>query len=121
MKVLLKSLGFDPGKALRRHVTVRLNSALAHWADRLDGAVVRVMDANGPRGGLDKICSIQLALPHRAFVVVTAAASDYYAAVDMAVRRACRAVARSIHRRPRGKGSRPPFPEPMDLALDVSK
>ena len=111
MKVLLKSLGFNPGPSLQRHVTVRISSALAHWADRVGRAVVRIADANGPRGGLDKVCSIHLLLPNRAVVVVTAVATDYYGAVDLAVRRACRAVAHAIERRPRGKGVRPLFPE----------
>ncbi len=106
MKILLKSLGFNAGEALHQHAISRLGSALEHWSDRLEGAVVRIADANGPRGGVDKVCSIQIALPHRAFVVVTAAASDYYAAVDLAIHRACRATARAIGRiaQPKGQG-----------------
>jgi len=106
MRILLKSLGFNPGPALQGHVRLRLEGAMAHWASRLGRAVVRVADANGPRGGLDKLCSIQLRLPHRTFVVVTAVAADYYSAVDLAVRRACRAVARVMDRRVRSRGTR---------------
>ena len=103
MRILLKPLGFNAGAALNGHVALRLNGALAHWADRLGRVVVRIVDANGPRGGLDKVCSIQVLVPNRTFVAVTAVASDYYAAVDLAVRRACRAVARALGRRSRAK------------------
>ncbi|NTV74362.1 MAG: hypothetical protein HGA66_09160 [Holophaga sp.] len=104
MKILMKSLGFNAGDALQQHAVSRLGAALGHWEDRLEGAVVRIVDANGPRGGVDKVCSIQVALPHRAYVVVTAAASDYYAAVDLAIHRACRATARAIGRLAQAKG-----------------
>jgi len=104
MKILMKSLGFNAGDALHQHAVSRLAAALGHWGDRLEGAVVRIADANGPRGGVDKVCSIQIALPQRAFVVVTAAASDYYAAVDLAIHRACRATARAFGRLSQAKG-----------------
>jgi hypothetical protein len=62
--------------------------------------VVRIADANGPRGGPDKVCSIQLDVPRHEPVVVTAVSSDYFSAVDMAVRRAGRAAAHVFDRRP---------------------
>lgn len=111
MRVVLKPLGFNPGAALRRHVSLKVCAALAHWTERLGHVVVRVADANGPRGGLDKVCSIHLRVPRRSFVVVTAVASDYYAAVDLAVGRACRAVARAFERRFRRKGPRLAWPD----------
>ena len=99
MRILLRSLGFSTGEALRQHVVRLLHGALTHWADRLVRVVVRLADANGPRGGLDKVCSIQLELPRRESVVVTAVSSDYHSAVDLAVRRAGRAAASTFDRR----------------------
>lgn len=99
MRILLKSLGFHIGESLQHYVTRRLQAALSHWSDRLGRVVVRISDENGPRGGLDKACSIQLDLPRREPVLVTAVSSDYYSAVDLAVRRAGRVASRTFNRR----------------------
>jgi len=100
MRILLKSLGFGAGETFRQHVTRRLQAALSHWTDRLGRVVVRLVDANGPRGCLDKTCSIHLEVFRGEPVVVTAISSDYYSAVDLAVRRAGRAASRTFERRP---------------------
>lgn len=100
MRVLLKSLGFSTGDALRQHVIRRLHAHLAHWAGRMTRVVVRLDDANGPRGGPDKVCSIQLDLPRQEPLVVSAVSPDFYSAVDLAVRRASRAVAHAFDRHP---------------------
>jgi putative sigma-54 modulation protein len=100
MRIHVKALGFRTGAMLERHVLRRVQTALSHVAGQLGRVVVRILDANGPRGGLDKTCSIQLAAPGRPVLVVSAAADDYYAAVDLAARRVGRAASRLLQRRP---------------------
>jgi ribosome-associated translation inhibitor RaiA len=100
MRILLKSLGFSAGETFRQHVTRRLQATLSHWTDRLGQVVVRLVDVNGSRGGLDKACSIQLQVLRGEPVVVTAISSDYDSAVDLAIRRAGRAASRTFDRRP---------------------
>jgi hypothetical protein len=85
---------------LRQHVRRRLHATLSHWAGRLVRVVVRFADENGLRGGLDKVCSIQLEVLRQEPVLVTAVSSDYFSAVDMAVRRAGRAATNLFDRRP---------------------
>jgi putative sigma-54 modulation protein len=99
MRILLKAHGFPTGESLRQHVVRRLQAGLSHWAGRLARVVVRLADENGPRGGLDKACSIQLEVLRGEPVVVTAVSSDYFSAVDLAVRRAGRAAAHVFDRR----------------------
>ena len=103
MKILVKALGFNPGEALQRHAVHRLQSVLARWAGRMGKIVVRILDTNGPRGGVDKACSILLRAPRRTPVMVSAISGDYYAAVDLAAHRAERALTRMFERRPRAK------------------
>lgn len=100
MRILLKSLGFGAGELFRQHVTRRLQAALSHWADHLGRVVVRLADINGPRGGLDKTCSIHLEVQRGEPLKVSAISSDYYSAVDLAVRRAGRAASQRFDRRP---------------------
>ena len=85
MRIHVKALGFQTGAMLERHVLRRVQAALEHVADRLGRVVVRILDSNGPRGGMDKTCSILLDAPGRPALVVTAVADDYYAAVDQAI------------------------------------
>jgi len=100
MRILLKAQGFPTGETLRQHVVRRLHATLSHWAGRLARVVVRLADENGPRGGPDKVCSIQLDVLRQEPVVVTAVSSDYFSAVDLAVRRAGRAASNRFDRRP---------------------
>ncbi len=99
MMIHIKSLGFHAGEAVQQHISQRLAVALSHWADRLKRVVVRLGDVNGPKGGLDKSCSIQLLGPQGVPLKVVAVATDYPTAVDLAVRRAGRAVQHAFDRR----------------------
>ncbi len=99
MRIHLATHGFQAGQALLDHTLRRVSAALSHFADQVVRVVVRVEDTNGPRGGLDKCCSITLQVPHLSPVVVAAVSPDYYDAVDRAARRAGRAARRAFERR----------------------
>lgn len=86
-------------QATREHVRRRLQFAIGRFAPRLSRVTVRVDDVNGPRGGVDKICRITVALPTATAVVVEDADRDLYAAVDRAAERLGRAVERRLSRR----------------------
>jgi hypothetical protein len=57
-------------------------------------ATVQIADVNGPRGGVDKRCRIQLSTDAHGTVVVTSVARDARAALDSALARAARALTR---------------------------
>jgi hypothetical protein len=61
-------------------------------------ARVQLHDVNGPRGGVDKRCRIELRTRGAGAVVVTSMARDWHAALDTALARAAR-VAVSFWRR----------------------
>jgi hypothetical protein len=50
----------DP--SLVRFAADRMARALARFRDRVTSARVRVRDVNGRRGGIDQLCSVELAL-----------------------------------------------------------
>ena len=75
-----------------------LEFRMARFAGRVASLTVRLGDVNGPRGGVDKKCSlaIRLADPKRLIVIEdTDTAAE--AAIRRAVDRAGRAVARAVH------------------------
>lgn len=98
MRIDIKARGFDLTEGLREHTVRRLQFALG-WANHDVRAInVRLFDINGPRGGKDKRCRIQVPFPGTANVVVEDTESDLYVAIDRAAERAERAVVRRLER-----------------------
>lgn len=75
----------------------RLEFALGRFADRVRSTSVRLIDLNGPRGGLDKQCRVlvRLAWPNR-LIVVEEVDADGAAAISHAAARVARAVSRAV-------------------------
>lgn len=68
---------------------------------------VRLSDINGPRGGVDKQCSIQLSCARNITLSIEERAKTYYGAIDAAASRLRRALMRSIERAtPRSRRAR---------------
>jgi hypothetical protein len=58
------------------------------------GAMISLQDLNGPKGGLDKECRLEIRTQWRACIRVRERDSDVLAAVTRAAERGSRAVAR---------------------------
>lgn len=98
MRINILAQGFELTDGLREHTERRLRFALS-WADRYVGKIdVRLFDINGPRGGNDKCCRIQIPLPGTPDVMIEDTEPDLYIAIDRAADRAERAVARRLER-----------------------
>lgn len=69
---------------------------------RLTAWVVRVRvqfsDVNGPRGGVDKRCQVELSTPGTGTVVIVSLANDWGMALNESLERATRTVRRSLLR-----------------------
>jgi ribosomal subunit interface protein len=96
MNIAIQSNGLILTDSLRAHVHRRLETSLG-WAltRRL---AVWLSDINGPRGGRDKRCKIQISLDHGKTIVIENTEEDLYAAIDLAAERADRALARQLAR-----------------------
>jgi len=57
-------------------------------------AEVQLSDVNGPRGGIDKRCQVELRTDGAGSVVVTSVAKDWRTALDQALARAARFLMR---------------------------
>ncbi|HLL87801.1 MAG TPA: HPF/RaiA family ribosome-associated protein [Tepidisphaeraceae bacterium] len=105
MELSVRGLNFDLTDAILAHVRQRLAEGLSHYAPRLQGVMVRVSDVNGPRGGADKRCHIEVTLPGTGAVFVDEVHADLYRAVDRAVARLRTRLGREFGRRG-GRGPR---------------
>lgn len=98
MRITIQSQGFVMTAALRSYVEQRLNAALGWTGGRLRKLGVFLSDINGPRGGIDKRCKIQVHLTSGKAVVIEDTEADLYVAIDRAAERADRAVVRRVER-----------------------
>ena len=111
MRIDIKGLGFPLTAALLDHTERRLHFALTRTSDRIRRVVVRLGDTNGPRGGEDKFCKIQVHLEHAPLVLIEDAGTDLYAVIDRVAERAGRNVARCLDRQ--HANVRPTRPKPL--------
>jgi putative sigma-54 modulation protein len=98
VRIELTTRGFTVTPGLRAHVERRLAFALDRWGERIARARVVLADVNGPKGGADKACRVELRLRGAGGVRATARDVDAYAAIDAAAHRAARALSRALDR-----------------------
>jgi len=98
MHIEIQARDFSLTKALRSHIERRLTFALSTRHDQIKRILVRLSDINGPRGGNDKCCQLQVILPGQADVVIEDTQSNLYVAIDRAANRASRTVSRKLAR-----------------------
>lgn len=95
-------------KDTRAYMRDKLSRALGKFARSIERITVRVMDVNGPRGGIDQVCRIKVVLINQPGVLVEARNAFADAAFRNALARIERAVRRSVQRRRvRPRRSRP--------------
>ncbi len=96
MQIDIQSRGFSLTDALFDYAQRRLLFSMSYCNDYIHRIVVRLSDINGPRGGADKCCQVQVALMGMPDVVVKDTEVDLYVAIDRAIDRARRTVVRKI-------------------------
>ena len=95
----LRVLGVELGPDERSHLRRRLAAKLGKFATSIERVSVRVADVNGPRGGVDQVCRVNVVLIGLPAVVVEERDASLEAAIDGAITRTERAVRRSVQRR----------------------
>jgi putative sigma-54 modulation protein len=98
MQIDIQARDFSLTGALRSHAERRLRFALSSCDDHIQRIVMRLSDINGPRGGADKRCHLQVVLKGLPDVVIEDTEADLYVAIDRATDRAGRTVVRKIDR-----------------------
>ena len=116
MKMQIQAIAFPLTAALLDHTERRLRFALTRTKDRIRCVVVRLGDTNGPIGGGNKFCRIQVFLEDAPPVIIEDLGGDLYAAIDRAAERAGRNVVKGLYRM---QDKAPPArPQPAAPSLD---
>lgn len=98
MRIDIRGSGFPLTAALIDHAERRLRFALIRHSDRIVRVAVLVGDNNGPRGGEDKFCRIQIHLKGMPEVLIEDIGAELYVVIDRATDRAGRNVAERVAR-----------------------
>jgi len=85
-------------EAQHDYITNKVGAAAARLKDVPCTVEVRLVDLNGPKGGVDRRCSIVVTPPGQATLRIEEEAADYYSAIDAAAATLKMALARSLER-----------------------
>jgi len=99
MRIEIQARNFSMTRAMRAYIEQQLGIALSSCYRHVKSILVRLSDINGPRGGNDKRCHLEVNLPGQAVVVVEDTEPDLYVAINRATSRAGRTVMRQLRRR----------------------
>lgn len=107
MHIQIQARHFSLTEALKKHVKKRIKYALNVGSDQIQRIQVRLSDINGPRGGIDKRCLIQVSLTRHSEIVIADTHSDLYTAIGQATGRLNKTLSRKLNRlRSRDRSSR---------------
>lgn len=97
MRIIFESRDAD-GAQMRDLSVERVRFALRRLTTFVPHAKVQFSDVNGPRGGLDKRCQVELKTDGAGTVVIASLDRDWRTALDRSLRRATRVLIRSLQR-----------------------
>ncbi len=95
MKIEIRQHLKSSSKNLHDYIQRRLQFSLGRFGDKIRSVTVRVMDLNGPKGGLDKKCQVMAKLNSKT-LVMEGVDQDFYVIADVTIERLQRKIAREI-------------------------
>jgi ribosomal subunit interface protein len=98
MKIHVRGKQLEIDETARSHIERRLEFSLGRFSPRVLRVTVQLTDVNGPRGGDDKACRIEVRLRPTGTVLVQDRDAGLVAVVDRAADRIGRSVARALER-----------------------
>lgn len=98
MKLDIYTTGFSLTNSLKNYTAAHMRFALNRHDALILRARIWLANINGPRGGVDKRCQIELKLAGQNNIVIEDVETDLYVAIDRACERCMRTLARRIQR-----------------------
>ncbi|MGB2832700.1 MAG: HPF/RaiA family ribosome-associated protein [Methylotenera sp.] len=98
MQLDIQTNGFSLKDGIRDYTKQRMQFALNRNDKHVTKVKVRLADINGPRGGVDKRCQIELALSGKNNILIEDIEADLYVAIARACDRCARTLARKLER-----------------------
>lgn len=112
MQIHIAALAFPLSDAIREQALAHLEKLTKRFTNEIMTVRILLEDINGPKGGTDKLCKIELAVARGPLLTVQESDADLYVAIRRATALACDAVEsyigrrRALARHPRQTGAR---------------
>jgi putative sigma-54 modulation protein len=98
MEIKLYDGSIKTSQAQNDYIMAKVGAAAARLKEFACTIDVRLSDINGPKGGIDKQCSIVVTPPGLEMLRVQEQAADYYAAIDSAAATLKKVLAKALER-----------------------
>ena len=98
MQIQIQSGHLELTEVLRDHIVKRLTYSLSQSRNMVARIVVSLFDRAGPRGDVDKCCSIEVRLKDASSITIDEAQADIFVAIDRATERTGRRMYQRIAR-----------------------
>lgn len=98
MNLQIRTRGIEMTRPLEEVVERRIRFALNRFGERVRHVHVQLTDLNGPRGGVDTRCKVEVSLDSIGSVIVHETSDTPFTAVALASDTVSRAVRRKIKR-----------------------
>ena len=98
MQLDIQTRGFSLTESLRDYTEKRMKFALHRNDKHILRTCVWLADINGPRGGVDKRCQVELTMAGHSNIVIEDTQADLYFAIDRACERAMHTLNRRLER-----------------------
>ncbi len=99
MQVIVTPFSVELSSHAHTLISGMVEDSLIRFSHRVSRVSVSIFDENGPRGGVDKLCRINVQIPGLGPVITEGRHASVVAAVAAAARRAQRIVKTNIKRR----------------------
>jgi ribosome-associated translation inhibitor RaiA len=98
MNLDVRRQGIEINEEVREHLKRRLAFALGRFSQRVERVQVFLVEQNGPRGGIDKLCRILLRVRGLQDIVVEDRDAQLYPLIDRTINRMGQVVRRELGR-----------------------
>ena len=99
MKIDIRIQGIEADQKLRHHALHRLDHCFRRFGAEVHRVTASFVDMNGPKGGVDIRCRVQVRGPRLGTIMLESRRHDPYVALADLVERTQRAVRRPLERR----------------------
>jgi ribosomal subunit interface protein len=106
----IRTRGFTLTSALAEAIELRSRAIKASWQDQLTRLDISLSDANGPKGGVDKVCKVRCELAGSETLFAESMALDMYDAIHNSFDKIKRRINKQLKRRMSKKQRRGHWP-----------
>ena len=94
MKIDIQAKQLKLGQTFKQNVKVKIRRLFQHNSEDVNRINITIADINGPKGGEDKVCKVNVSVGGGQNILVTAREASAYKAVTQAIKKASATLSR---------------------------